>query len=92
MKTTRSSVISWLKKATLANMCEYSKEKSIDMISKKTICIETNIIYNSQKEVERQMGIRQSNVSKSVRSNGRLSAGGYHFKLVEEQENLKGEN
>ncbi|MGN5457067.1 MAG: zinc-ribbon domain-containing protein [Candidatus Kurthia intestinigallinarum] len=56
------------------------------------ICLETNVIYNSQHEAGRQMGLEQSCISRSVRSNGCHSVKGYHFQLVKSGENdLKGE-
>ena len=50
--------------------------------SKKVLCIETNVIYESTREAERQTGIRHSNISSCC--NGKLkTAGGYPWKYVE---------
>lgn len=71
---------------------EYKKACQRAQKCNKIICLETNIIYNSQNEAGRQMGLAQSGISRSVRSNGYCSVKGYHFQLVKTKENnLKGE-
>ena len=52
---------------------------------KKILCIETNIIYESLREAERQTGISHSGIS-MVCNKKMQTAGGYHWKFVEEGE------
>lgn len=52
--------------------------------SKKVRCIETNIIYPSILEAERQTGISNSCISRVCR-NERKTAGGYHWEYYKEE-------
>lgn len=45
-------------------------------------CFETDTVYESTKEVERQLNVKSGNVSECCRGK-RKSAGGYHFKYYE---------
>lgn len=47
--------------------------------SRKVICVETNIIYPSSMEAQRQTGISQSNIISCCKGKYK-SAGGYHWK------------
>lgn len=49
--------------------------------SKRTLCVETKIIYPSTGEASRQTHISQSNIS-AVCNGKRKTAGGYHWKYV----------
>lgn len=50
-------------------------------LSKKILCVETGIIYNSARDAERKTGIDHGNISKVC--NGRLkTACGYHWSFV----------
>jgi hypothetical protein len=55
--------------------------KSNEVCSKKTLCIETGIIYKSCSEAARQLGISSKNISR-VCIGKRKSTGGYHWKYV----------
>ena len=48
---------------------------------KKVKCIETNVIYNSTKDAERQTGINQSNIVKACKGKYKTS-GKYHWEYV----------
>lgn len=50
---------------------------------KKILCVETNEIFSSLSEAERQTKICHENISKVCRGK-RKTAGGYHWKYVEE--------
>lgn len=50
--------------------------------SKRTLCIETGIIYPSVSEAHRQTGISQGNIS-AVCNGHRKTAGGYHWKYLD---------
>lgn len=51
--------------------------------SKKVICVETGIIYNSIREAERLTGIYNTNISACCRGRYRhKTAGGYHWKHI----------
>lgn len=46
------------------------------------LCVETGVVYPSTREAERQTGVCQSHISKSL--NGKLkTAGGFHWRKVE---------
>ena len=48
--------------------------------SKKVLCVETNVIYNSTREAERVLGIGHSSIGQAARPNGnQKTAGGYHW-------------
>ena len=50
-------------------------------LSKKVKCIETNIIYNSTMDAERQTGIYSSNIAKVCKGRAKTT-GGYHWEYV----------
>lgn len=50
--------------------------------SKKVICVETNTIYPSEMEVQRQTGIRCQHICRCLKGK-RKTAGGYHWQYVE---------
>ena len=52
-----------------------------DGISKKIICMETGVIYNSIMEVERQLGVSHSDICKCCKGT-RKTVGGYRWKYV----------
>lgn len=54
---------------------------------KQIICIETKVIYESISEAARQTGISRENI-KTALNGKRLSAGGYHWALVDDQEKI----
>lgn len=66
---------------------QISQLKSKNVIGKgrkkSVLCIETQIVYDSTSEASRQTGIKQSSIAK-VASNKQLTAGGYHWKYVDE--------
>ena len=49
--------------------------------SKKVLCVETNIIYNSTREAERMTNIKHANISQ-VCNGKRQTAGGYHWTYI----------
>ena len=49
--------------------------------NKEVICMETGIIYPSTLEVERQLGISHSSISRCCR-NKQYTAGGYHWRYL----------
>ena len=52
---------------------------------KPVVCIETGIVYFSGREAQRQTGIDQSTIGKVCRNTNKdLTAGGYHWKFVED--------
>ena len=54
--------------------------------SKKVLCVETNIIYNSTREAERVLGIGHSSIGQAARPNGnQKTAGGYHWQYITEE-------
>ena len=92
MKADRHTIVRWLKKAKECGLCNYTQEEANQRKCNVVLCIETNVIYLSQNKASKDLGIQQSHIGRSIKSNGRLSAGGYHFKFVEiEQNNLEGE-
>ena len=64
----------------LAKINKTLKRKSI-------ICIETGIKYISVSEAARQTGIGRSNIKTAINGK-RLSAGGYHWAVVDDQEKI----
>lgn len=50
--------------------------------SRKVLCIETGIIYNTITEASRELNLNQSNISQ-VCTGKRKTCGGYHFKYVD---------
>ena len=56
--------------------------------SKKVLCVETNIIYNSTREAERKTGINHNCICQAARINGnQKTAGHYHWKYIEGDNN-----
>lgn len=55
--------------------------KRLQSISKKVLCVETNKIYNSMKEAERDLGCDHSHISAVCRGK-RKTCGGYHWKYI----------
>lgn len=56
--------------------------------SKKVLCVETNIIYNSTREAERKTGINHSCINQAALPNGKKkTAGKYHWKYIEDTNN-----
>ena len=49
--------------------------------TKKVLCIETNIIYNSVKEASEKLNLKANNIS-AVCNGRQKSTGGYHFKQI----------
>lgn len=60
-------------------------EKSKVPQNKPVRCIETNIVYKSQKEASRQTGIHKSSISDCCKGK-RRTAGGYHWEYVKNNE------
>lgn len=58
----------------------YGRVGKVEQLSKKIICIETNLLYNSISECSRKMKLCRKNVSRACNEQG--SAGGYHFKFI----------
>lgn len=50
--------------------------------NKKVLCIETNIVYNSITEAERQTNVNRQNISKVCNKKGLKTAGGFHWEFV----------
>lgn len=63
----------------MAEMREKAKIKN----SKKVLCIETNISYDSAREAGRQTGISYSGIAKACRGELKTS-GGYHWKYIQD--------
>lgn len=56
-------------------------ERTAKAISKKICCVETGIVYESTREVERKTGLNHSSISKCC--NGKQkTVGGYHWEYV----------
>lgn len=54
--------------------------------SKKVKCVETGVVYESAREVERKIGLNQSSISKCCK--GKLkTCGGYHWEYVKKYVN-----
>ena len=71
-----------LSEETKKRMSEAQKGKFINRkdMSKKVLCIETGIIYESAKDVQRKTGINHGSISQAC--NGKLkTSGGYHWKF-----------
>lgn len=95
IRANRRSVKSWLYKAALAGLCDYSTQVSCHRgrdeewrnkikhsaawQSRMIVCVETGTAYSSMHEASRQLSIRSGNISRSVNSEGRLTAEGLHF-------------
>lgn len=45
------------------------------------VCVETGVIYHSGREAARQLGLRQSGISRCC-NNENATAGGYHFRFA----------
>jgi hypothetical protein len=63
-----------------------AKMKEINKLnfSKKIICIETSIIYNSIKEASELLNIDYSNISSVCNKRRHITAGGLHFEFITE--------
>ena len=61
---------------------QYTIQKSIEKNSKKVICIETNVIYNSILEASKQTGINNSVIGRVCMGKNNI-AGGYHWKYCD---------
>lgn len=61
-----------------------SKKGQIPGNQKAIICVETGILYSSGKEAAESIGVTNGAISLAVRGK-RKTAGGYHWKYVEEQ-------
>lgn len=56
-------------------------------VTKPCVCVETGEVYPSLKEASCAVGLKTSaGVGNSCRSNGKFSAGGYHFLYADEKE------
>lgn len=51
--------------------------------SKKTICVETGIVYESAREVERKLGLAHSSISRCCKGKYKTS-GGFHWMYLED--------
>ena len=51
--------------------------------SKKVLCVETNIVYPSTREAERQTNVKHNNIA-NVCNGKRQTAGGFHWRYIEE--------
>ena len=69
--------------ATRNILSEESKNKISKSLSKKVICLETGVIYDSMNEAERLTNIDNSTISKCCRGK-RKTVGGYHWKYYKE--------
>lgn len=49
---------------------------------KRLLCVETNILYPSMREAERQTGISRQNICSSLKTKG--TAGGYHWRYADD--------
>ena len=58
--------------------------KNGEKYSKSVRCIETNIIYPSAREAERQTGINNGSIGKCCLGK-RMTAGGYHWEFVDKE-------
>lgn len=55
-------------------------------MSKRVMCIETGVIYESLREAERKTGIDRKGIGQAAKSNGtQKTAGGFHWKIVVEE-------
>lgn len=55
-------------------------------ISKKVLCVETGIVYNSTREAERETGINHNGINQAAKINGKQkTAGQYHWQYIEEE-------
>ena len=59
-----------------------TKEKISKKLGKKVLCVETMILYNSTREVERIIGAHHENISACCRGEIKM-CNGYHWKYVE---------
>lgn len=60
---------------------EETKEKMRNHKGKKVLCIETDIVYRSTRQAERDTGIFQTGIGR-VCNNKQITAGGYHWEYV----------
>ena len=59
------------------------RKYNYDKLCKPVLCVETGIIYPSQTEVEKILGIKKTKISAACRGR-RTIAGGYHWRKVED--------
>ena len=53
-------------------------------LSKKVICVETNIVYPSTRDIERQLGFYHNNISNCCKGKyGYKTVGNYHWRYVD---------
>lgn len=67
--------------AGLATKTKKTYVKANESVSKKTLCVETGVVYKSCSEAGRQLGISRKLISR-VCIGKRKRAGGYHWKYV----------
>lgn len=60
---------------------EEHKRKTVEALSKKVICLETNEVFESMADAYRKTGVFQNSISQVCRGE-RKTAGGYHWKFV----------
>ena len=60
---------------------EKMKNKDMSFCSKKVICVETNIIYNSLSKASKELNISQPNISRAIKN--KTKCGGYHWMVVQ---------
>ena len=63
---------------------EETKSKISEAKNKKVICIETGQVFNSLQEVEENMGVCSTSITKCCRGRQK-TAGGFHWKYYEEE-------
>lgn len=64
--------------------CNYGthNERIAKALSKKVLCVETGVIYQSTQEIQRKIGLPQSNIC--LCCNGKQkTCGGYHWKYID---------
>lgn len=91
-KISRSTIIIYLKKGTELGWCNYNPKEERKNTAKnngknngkRVICIELNKIFISAKDAERELNINRSSITNVCRGKYK-TAGGYHWKYVEEQ-------
>lgn len=62
-------------------------ERSAKTRGKRVICVETQVVYDSVYDAERQNGISHGNICRCCQKiNGHKTCGGYHWEYYEEEE------
>lgn len=59
---------------------QYNKSYGLSPTSKKVLCIETNIIYDSLRRVSEELKVNISAITQACKKNGRCK--GYHFQYI----------